>query len=82
VKELRKDWALGSSLRLVIFEFGFSLRRLIETDKVDLSHGFEIQFLECNRELNFPGYSVQPVHGAKGVFRLVKTSSSGGRIRK
>jgi hypothetical protein len=57
VKELGKDWACGSSLRQVVFESALSLRRMIETGKVDLSGGFEITFVDYDCSMDLPGYS-------------------------
>jgi hypothetical protein len=72
IKELRNGWTDYSSLRQVVFESALSLRRMMETSKVALSESHEIRFVECDCALDFPGYSVQTVHGANDVFRLVK----------
>jgi hypothetical protein len=55
VKELSKNWALGSSLRQVIFESAISLDMLIERNKVDLSQGFEIKFVDYDCLVDLPG---------------------------
>jgi hypothetical protein len=75
ITELKSGWAKGSSLRQVAFESALSLRIMIETSKIDLSNDFDIKFVECDCELNFPGYSVETVDGGNGAIRLVKTSS-------
>jgi hypothetical protein len=72
ITELSEDWAHDTSLARVIFESALSLRVMIETDKVDLQEGFEIEFVACDCPLDFPGYSLQTVQDAWGVFRLVK----------
>jgi hypothetical protein len=72
IRELCKDWALHSSLRRVIFESALSLRMMIETDKVDLSQGFGIKFVESDCPLDFPGYSVQAIPDVSDCVRLVK----------
>jgi hypothetical protein len=61
VKELRPDWALGSSLSQVVFESAMSLRMMIETEKVDLSGGFTIKFVEYDCTLDLAGYCVEKV---------------------
>jgi hypothetical protein len=71
IKELSKDWALSSSLRHVIFESALSLRKMIETDNVDLREGFEIKFAEYDCSSNLPGYSVQTISGVKDFVHLV-----------
>jgi hypothetical protein len=45
---------------------------MIETGEVDLQQGFEIQFVECDCPLDFPGYCLQTVNDASDVFHLVK----------
>jgi hypothetical protein len=45
---------------------------MIETGKVDLEEGFEIQFVVLDCALAFPGYSLRTVPGARDVFHLVK----------
>jgi hypothetical protein len=45
---------------------------MIETDNADLSVDFEIKFVECDCDLDFPGYSVQTVQDSDDVIRLVK----------
>jgi hypothetical protein len=75
IQELRKDWASRSSLHEVTFESALSLRKMIESDKVDLSSYFEVKFIERDCALDFPGYSVESVRtGANDLFRLVKIS--------
>jgi hypothetical protein len=43
---------------------------MIETEKIDWSERFEIKFVEYDCGLDFPGYSIQTVHGANDLFRL------------
>jgi hypothetical protein len=74
VKELSKNWALGSSLRQVIFESAMSLRMMIERHKVDLSEGFEIKFVDYDCRVALPGYCVETVSGADDLGHLVKIS--------
>jgi hypothetical protein len=61
IKELGKDWAKCSSLHLVIFESALSLRAMIETGKVDLHKGFEIEFVDCDCGMDFLVSRPQPV---------------------
>jgi hypothetical protein len=56
-------------------ESALSIRIMLETDNIDLSEGFEIKLVECDCELDFPGYSVQNVHGANGQAHLVRKQS-------
>jgi hypothetical protein len=72
IKDLSKDWALGSLLVRVIFESALSLRVMIERGKVDLQQEFEIQFVECDCQLDFPGYSLETVRGTHDVFHIVE----------
>jgi hypothetical protein len=74
VKNLSHNWAFRSSLRQVVFESALSLRMMIETDKVDLSEGFEIKFIDYDCALDFPGYSVEPVSGVDDLVHLVEIS--------
>jgi hypothetical protein len=48
---------------------------MIETDKADLREGVEVKFIDGDCGLNFPGYSLQPVHGVNDVLHIMKTSS-------
>jgi hypothetical protein len=48
---------------------------MIETDKVDLREDFEVHSFDCDDGLDFPGYSIEAVHGAHEMVRLVKISS-------
>jgi hypothetical protein len=48
---------------------------MIETGNADLSYAFMIRVVECDCELDFPGYSVQRLGGATDLFRLAKLSS-------
>jgi hypothetical protein len=57
----------------VIFESALSLRVMIETNNVDFPPCFEIQLVECDCTLDFPGYSAETVRGARDVFHLVKS---------
>jgi hypothetical protein len=75
IENLRRDWALGSSLCKVIFESGSSLRRMIESDKVDLSADFDVEIVECDCPLDFPGYRCDRVSGYNGSIVLLKKSS-------
>jgi hypothetical protein len=77
IQALRKDWARYSALYRLIFESTLSLRAIIEAGKVDLSRGFEIEFIEYDSPLDFPGYSVGHVHGANNLVRLEQLSPSG-----
>jgi hypothetical protein len=72
VKELSQNWALQSSLHEVVFESAWSLRKMVQIDKVYLMEGLEIQFVECECALDFPGYCVETVRGGKGAIRLRK----------
>jgi hypothetical protein len=54
IQELSKQWAGGSSLREVIFESAFSLRKMIETSKVQLPASVEIKFV--NRDCSLDCY--------------------------
>jgi hypothetical protein len=74
VKELSQNWALQSSLRQVVFESAVSLRKMIETDKVDLKEGFEIKFVEYDCSPDLPGYSVQTVSDFDDLVHLMKMS--------
>jgi hypothetical protein len=47
---------------------------MIEAGMSDLSEHFDIQLVECDYGLDFPGYSVETVHGANDWFRIVKVS--------
>jgi hypothetical protein len=75
IEDLRRDWAFGSSLCKVVFESGLSLRRMIESDEVDLSADFDLELLECDCALNFPGYCSDHVSGHNGSVVLAKKSS-------
>jgi hypothetical protein len=72
-RELRKDWALCSSLVYVVFESVVSLRTMIENDQIDLRKHFEIKFVDRDCGLDFRGYSVETVPGVNDCFRLKKT---------
>jgi hypothetical protein len=72
VNELRRNWAHRSSLRLVAFESGVSLRIMLETCKADLSCIANIGFIECDCTLNFPGYYVQLARRVNYLRRLKK----------
>jgi hypothetical protein len=48
VREFAKDWTHGSSFHRLIFESGFSLRTMIETDGTDLKCFHHIEILECD----------------------------------
>jgi hypothetical protein len=74
VKELSQNWALDSSLIQVVFESALSLRRMIETSKIDLSEGFEIKFVEYDCSVDLPGYSVETVSDVDDLVHLVKMS--------
>jgi hypothetical protein len=74
VKELRPNWSLGSSLCQVVFESALSLRMMIETGKVDLRGGFEINFVEYDCAPDLPEYSVETVSGVDDLIHLVKMS--------
>jgi hypothetical protein len=74
IEELRPRWALGSSLYRVIFESASSLQRMVEGGKADLSRRIDIQILDSDCALTFPGYSVEMVHAGDVVIRLVKIS--------
>jgi hypothetical protein len=74
-QELSKDWANDSSLTLVTFESSSSLRKMIETAKIDLNPEWEIKFAKSDCELNFAGYSVEAVQGVNDSFHLVKITS-------
>jgi hypothetical protein len=66
------NWASGSSLKYVLFESGASLHAMLEAGKVDLSHNCEIRIPACDRDMKFPGYSVDAEPGVNNSFRLVK----------
>jgi hypothetical protein len=70
IKELGKDWALHSSLQWVTFESALSLRVMMETDKVDLSGGFEIRFVDCDCPLEFPGFSVETIDDTNDLMAI------------
>jgi hypothetical protein len=69
---LENNWTGETSLDRIIFQSAASLRNMIANGRVDLREGCEIQFVECDCPLDFPGYSVQPVQDASDVFNLVK----------
>jgi hypothetical protein len=75
IQELRKDWAVGSSLREVTFESALSLRMLIESRKVDLRQNFALIFVARDCLLNFPGYYLRSARCPKEAFRLRKYRS-------
>jgi hypothetical protein len=77
IEELRNDWSFGSSLQEVTFESALSLGKMIASDKVDLIRHFEVKFIDLDCTLEFPGYSVESVHGFNDLFRLMKISCSG-----
>jgi hypothetical protein len=72
IQELRKDWAIHSSLRYVIFESAVSLRRMMEQHKVDLSPRFAIRFVEPDHRLQYYGHLVPTADGDEGWFRLAR----------
>jgi hypothetical protein len=64
-----------SSLRHVTFESASSLRAMIETDKVDLRGHFDIDVVDCDCELDFPGSSVVIGPGIDHYVYLIKPES-------
>jgi hypothetical protein len=58
-RERNHLWAFGHAL---------SLLTMIETYKIDLSGDSEIQFVDRDCALEFPGYSVQTIHSVNSVF--------------
>jgi hypothetical protein len=71
-QELVTNWARGSSLEDVIFESAASLRMMIDADRVDLSEGFGITFIDRDCELDFLGDSVQRVSGGSDPIHLTR----------
>jgi hypothetical protein len=61
MKELSPKGARHSSLRQVVFESALSLHEMVETDKVDLSEGFRIKFVDYDSTPDLPRYSVETV---------------------
>jgi hypothetical protein len=47
---------------------------MIGAGKVDLPEGVEIEFIDCDCELSFPGYDVELIEGSTDWFRLVRKS--------
>jgi hypothetical protein len=45
---------------------------MIEMWKVNLPPDIEIQFINCDCALDFPGYSLEAVQLARDVFHLVR----------
>jgi hypothetical protein len=74
VKELGPKWVRYSSLRQVVFESALSLRMMIETNKVDLSEGFEIKFVDYDCSPNLPGYYVETVSCVDDLVHFAKMS--------
>jgi hypothetical protein len=74
-EELRKGWAVRSSLWKVIFESGLSLRRMIETDTIDLSEDLRLEIVDCDCPLDFVGYRCSRVSGHNDSIVLIKKSS-------
>jgi hypothetical protein len=72
IEELGEFWC---TLKLVIFEFASSLRRMIERKKVYVREDFHFKFDNVDCELDFPGYSVEPWPDNVDSFRLVKIVS-------
>jgi hypothetical protein len=58
IRELVKDWAMGSSLEFVIFESAASLQRMLDGDCADLSGGFVIKIDECDSDIDSLGCSI------------------------
>jgi hypothetical protein len=52
IRELARDWALGSSLKYVIFESAASLQRMLDCDCVDLAGHFMINIGECDSDID------------------------------
>jgi hypothetical protein len=46
--------------------------KMIQENKADLSEGFDIQFVNVDCALDFPGYAVEAVQGVNNVFHLAK----------
>jgi hypothetical protein len=76
IKEMRKDWALGSSLRTITFESASSVRWMIETGRVDFSgFDFEIKILHCDCSLEFLESSFRTAPGPHNSVYLAKLPS-------
>jgi hypothetical protein len=72
ITEMRKKWAADNSFASVRFQSALSLRKMMEEDKVDLDGTYEIQFVECDCELEFPGCSAEPVPLSQNLFPLFR----------
>jgi hypothetical protein len=72
IQRLDRDWYLESSLARVIFESSASLRTMIERKTADLQGRFEIDLVDWDGVMNFPGYSVCAIPSVENYFRLVK----------